>query len=65
MSDKQQQKQQDKTPMTPEQKLEYFLYKRAWWARRKERFLVPAKIANAEKRIAYFDGKIAALDGKV
>jgi hypothetical protein len=59
MTDK---KKNDKTPMTPEQKLEYFMAKRAWWSRRHDRFLTPAKKANAIKRIAYYDGKIAALD---
>ena len=61
MSDQKQKDKQDKREFTTEDKLAYFIGKRAWWSRREARFLTASKKAHAKKRIAYYDAKIAAM----
>ena len=45
---------------TPEQKLSYYNDKLAYWTRKSERLLAPAKKKHAARRIEHYTAKIEA-----
>lgn len=44
---------------TPEQKLDYYKGRKAYWEGKLPKLLAPAKVKHAKRRIAHYEGKIA------